>query len=191
MLCLVALSIVSYSLFLNWYDERLTNSELYGARPWSYWVTLCGFTAGWIVFASFEKHDNLCAVSARFSTPIWLGFTTILALSYFGRINSQALLFLFPFMVLAATESAYSHVTPAEQEAAAPSQRHFLPDLHDALRYVPLIFQLLRTLGHLVDIVLSRAGRGTFTASVYTYFWNERPARDAIRRGGRTSPTSL
>ena len=110
LLGLVVLSAASYTVFAKYYDERLTSPELYLARSqWSYCVNLLrgvlGFTAGWIAFASFEKRDGLHAFSIRFSTALWLSFIAILILQYIGIVSAQALVFLFPFVVLAATDT--------------------------------------------------------------------------------------
>jgi hypothetical protein len=66
LLGLVALSAISFALFESYSEERLTNTELCVAKSrWSYWVNLrrgmLGFTAGWIVFASFNERGDLYA----------------------------------------------------------------------------------------------------------------------------------
>jgi peptidoglycan/LPS O-acetylase OafA/YrhL len=186
LLCLVVLSAVSYSLFMNYYDERLTNAELYVAKSqWSYWVNLLrgvfGFTAGWIVFASFEKRDGLHAFCTKFSTPICLAFISVLVLWYCRRIHSQALVFLFPFVVLAVTD-------PASTTSRLLGSRmlHFLGVISYSIYmthiivYVPFIRAFSWPAVWPMSIYVLLVGT-TFVISTGTYFAIEVPARKAIR----------
>nr|WP_256375311.1 acyltransferase [Bradyrhizobium sp. Ec3.3] len=187
LLCLIVLSAVSFRLFMDYYDERLTNPELYVAKSqWSYWLNLLrgvfGFTAGWIVFASFEKRDGLYAVCTRFSTPLWLGFVAILVLWYCGRIHSQALVFLFPFVVLAATEPA-----SATSRLLGSRPLHFLGVISYSIYMTHIIVFALFILAFKsrpdtwpISIYVLLLGT-TFLISTGTYFAIEMPARNAIR----------
>jgi peptidoglycan/LPS O-acetylase OafA/YrhL len=186
LLCLVALSAVSYALFMNYFDERLTNAELYVAKSqWSYWVNLLrgvfGFTAGWIVFASFEKRDELHAFSTRFSTPIWLGFVAILVLWYCGLIHSHALVFLFPFVVLAATDPA-----SATSRLLGSKVLHFLGVISYSIymSHAIVFILFIRAFPKLdtwpMSIYVLLVGT-TFVISIGTYIAIEMPARNAIR----------
>lgn len=185
-LYLAVLSAISFSMFMNYYDERLTNPEVYVAKSqWSYWVNLLrgvfGFTAGWVVFASFEKRDDLRAFSTRFSTQIWLIFASILFLCYCGLIHSQVLIFLFPFVVLAATD-------PGSVTSRLLGSK--------ALHFLGVISYSIYMTHALVFILFIRAFPGfdrwpfsiyvllivtTFLISTVAYFVIEAPARDAIR----------
>jgi peptidoglycan/LPS O-acetylase OafA/YrhL len=187
LLCLVVLSAVSYRLFMNYYDERLTNPELYVAKSqWSYWLNLLrgvfGFTAGWIVFASYEKRDGLHAFCTRFSTPIWLGFVAILVLQYCGRIHSQALVFLFPFVVLAATNPV-----SAASRLLGSRVLHFLGVISYSIYMTHIVVYALFILAFKsgpdtwrMSIYVLLVGT-TFVVSIGAYFAIEMPARNAIR----------
>ena len=187
LLGLVVLSAASYYLFVTFYDERLTNPELYIAKnAWSYWVNLLrgvfGFVAGWVTFASFEKQDGLCAFCIRFSTTIWLSFIAILVLQYVGIVSSQALVFLFPFVVLAATDA-----NSTSSRLLGSRLLHFLGVISYSIYMTHMIVfaafiavsgttpQTWTISIHAALIV------ATFVVSVCSYFAIEVPARNAIR----------
>lgn len=186
LLCLVLLSAASYSLFMHYFDEHINTPEIYVAKSqWSYWVNLLrsifGFTAGWISFASFEKRDGLHAFCTRYSTAIWLGFFTILVLRYCGLVDSQALVFLFPFVVLAATDSA-----SATSRLLGTRALHFLGTISYSIYMVHTSVFILFIRGFLapddwpmsiyVLLVVT-----TFAIAIGTHLVIEMPARNAIR----------
>ena len=194
LLCLVVLSAASYSLFMNYYDERLTNAELYVAKShWSYWVNLLrgvfGFTAGWIVFASFDKRDRVYAFCTKFSTLIWSGIVLALVLRYCGLVNQQALVFFFPFVVLAATcpDSVTSRLLGSKL-------LHFLGVISYSI-YMMHIVVIVLFVGafHVLDTwQMSIFALGTvFFVSIGTYFTIEVPARNAIRSVRRMRPAPM
>ncbi len=172
--------------FVRSFDERLTNPELYVAEsPWSYWVNLvrgiAGFTTGWIAFSSFEQRDEIHTLCTKFSAVIWLCFGAILALLYFGLANSHALVFLFPFVVLAATDQ-----TSATSRLLGSKALHFLGVISYSIYLMHFIVFLLFRLAFGVSStwsiwVYAALIIATFGISVLSYFAIERPARDAVR----------
>ncbi|WP_246767620.1 acyltransferase [Bradyrhizobium sp. CCBAU 53340] len=186
LLCVIALTAVSYGLFVRFFDERLTNPELYVAEsPWSYWVNLvrgiAGFTTGWIAFSSFEQRDEIHTLCTKFSALIWLCFGAILVLLYFGLANSHALVFLFPFVVLAATDQ-----TSATSLVLGSKALHFLGVISYSIYLMHFIVFLLFRLAFGVSRtwsiwVYAALIVATFGISVLSYFAIERPARDAVR----------
>jgi peptidoglycan/LPS O-acetylase OafA/YrhL len=193
LLCIVVLSAFSYLLFLRYFDGNLSNPAIYVPKSqWSYWVSLlrgvCGFTAGWIVFASFERRDDLYALCTRFSTLIWSCVVCIVFLGY-RLINAQALVFLFPFVVLAATDPA-----SATSRLLGSRALHFLGVISYSIYMVHsfvliLFIAVFRTpwTGSLLALLVGT----TFVVSAGTYFAIEVPARNAIRGIQRTRPAQL
>ena len=192
--CMIVLPALSYYLFVSYFDASLFDTELHVPRSQlSYWVNLCrgifGFTAGWIVFASFEKRDGLYAFCTKFSTLIWSGVVFTLFLSYCGIINPQALVFFFPLMVLAATcpDSVTSRLLGSKL-------LHFLGVISYSI-YMMHIVVIVLFVGaiHTVDTwQTSIFALGTvFFASIGTYFAIEVPARNAIRGVRRIRPAPI
>ncbi|MHC2427841.1 peptidoglycan/LPS O-acetylase OafA/YrhL [Bradyrhizobium elkanii] len=185
LLCIMGLSTAAHLMFTNYFDVRTLAVQLYVPESqWSYWVNLCrggcGFTAGWIVFASFEKRDGLYVFCTRYSAAIWAGFVVILTLGYYGLVASQAVLFLLPLIVLAATAQ-----TSASSRLLASHVLHFLGLISYSVYMVHLIVFAVfvrfapdhwPVLTYTVLIVT------TLVVSTVTYFKIEVPARDAIRR---------
>lgn len=109
LLCIVLLSATSYSLFVRHFDSNLFIPKLYEPKSqWSYWVDLLrgvfSFTAGWIVFSCYDRRDGLYNFCTKSSALLWSGVVLLTTLAYCDRINSQALMLLYPFVVLAATD---------------------------------------------------------------------------------------
>jgi peptidoglycan/LPS O-acetylase OafA/YrhL len=189
LLCLVVLSAVSYELFMNYFDPRFAEFNV-AKSQWSHWASLLrgvfGFTAGWIIFASFEKRDELHAFSARLSTPIWLGFVAILILWYYRLVHSQALVFLFPFVVLAATDPA-----SVTSRLLGSKVLHFLGVISysiymtHAIVFILFIRAFSNPSTWPMSIYVLLIGT-TFVVSIGTYFAIEMPARNAIRGLRRT-----
>jgi peptidoglycan/LPS O-acetylase OafA/YrhL len=192
LLCVVALAALSYSLFMGCYDDRITDAALlYTAKShWAYWVNplrgVLGFTAGWIAFASFEKQDGLHELCTRHSPEIWLGFVAVLILCYLISVPSHMLVFLFPFVVLAATD-------PASVTSRLLASRffHFLGVISYSIYMVHFIMLLVfvcwfaapETWSAPVYLMVVAA---TCVVSIGTHFAIEVPARNAIRElGGR------
>jgi peptidoglycan/LPS O-acetylase OafA/YrhL len=196
LLSVITLTAVSYALFVRFFDERLTNPELYVAKSqWSYWVNLvrgiAGFTTGWIAFSSFEQRDQIHMLCTKFSTAIWLCFGAILVLLYFGRVNSHTLVFLFPFVVLAATDQ-----TSATSRLLGSRALHFLGVISYSIYMTHFIVFLLFRLAFNVSSTWSISTYAalivaTFVISVFTYFAIERPARDAVVRSLQRKPAGL
>lgn len=194
LLCLVVLSAASYTVFARYYDSNLINAEIYApTSQWSYWVNMLrgvfGFTAGLIAFATFEKRDGLYATCARFSILIWSVAALIIILGYRGLLNAQALVFLLPFMVLAATDQS------------SPTSRLLGSKLFHFLGVVSYSIYMLHPLVLVLFIAVFAA---PWTASIYAlligttlvtsvgaYFAIEVPARNAIRGLQRMRPTPI
>jgi peptidoglycan/LPS O-acetylase OafA/YrhL len=196
LLCMIMLSVASYSLFVNYFDANLFTTEIYVPKSQvSYWVNLfrgiLGFTVGWIVFASFDKRDWLYAFCTRFSALIWWGVVFILFLRNLGLVNPQALVFLFPFVVLAATEPS-----SATSRLLGSKLLHFLGVISYSIYmmhcsiYV-LIYVLFIVAFHTFDTWPARifAIVTVLVVSTCTYFVVEVPARNAIR-GLRRVPSA-
>lgn len=185
LLCIVVLSAFSYLLFTRYYDSSLNNPEVYVPKSqWSYWVGLlrgfCGFTAGWIVFASFQRRDWLYALCARFPALIWSGAVGIVFFAYCGFVDTQALVFLFPFIVLAATNPG-----SATSRMLGSWVLHFLGVISYSIYMVhSLVLVLFIAVFHLPwsGSILALLIATTLVVSIGTYFAIELPARDAIRR---------
>lgn len=186
LICFIGLSAVSYALFMNYFDERIINAEIYAAKSqWSYLVNVIrgvvGFTAGWIAFSSFEEKDDLYRLCTRFSTEIWLGFLTVLVLWYVVGVPSQMLVFLFPFVVLAATDP-----TSTMSRVLGSGTLHFL----GVISYSIYLTHFIIVIGFIVAFsapdtwsmsTYALLVGTTFVISTGTYFVIERPARNAIR----------
>ena len=192
--CMIVLQAISYYLFVSYFDPSLFNAELHVPKSQlSYWVNLCrgifGFTAGWIVFASFDKRDGVYAFCTKFSTLIWSGIVLALVLRYCGLVNQQALVFFFPFVVLAATcpDSVTSRLLGSKL-------LHFLGVISYSI-YMMHIVVIVLFVGafHVLDTwQMSIFALGTvFFVSIGTYFTIEVPARNAIRSVRRMRPAPI
>jgi peptidoglycan/LPS O-acetylase OafA/YrhL len=190
LISLIALPTISYALFATCFDWQLTSAEIHVARSsGAYWLAaaraVTGFTAGWIAFASFAQRDAIFAFCTQRSGMIWLGFAAILLLSWFGVVPSQALLFLFPFMVLAATD-------PASVSSRLLGWRplHFLGVISYSIYmthfivFLFFVFFLYKAAPPATwSLPMSAAViAATLAVSFASYSLIERPARDAIRR---------
>ncbi|PAY05383.1 acyltransferase [Bradyrhizobium sp. UFLA03-84] len=185
----MSLSLISYRLFLAYFDERITSAELYVAEnQWSYWVSvlrgICGFTVGWLIFASYQKRDLIYVLCTRHSLIIWLAFIAVMVLRYLGLIHSQALVFLFPFVVLAATDSSTtaSHLLGSKI-------LHFLGVISYSIYLthfliLALFIRIFPTFPAWAPEVYAVLVGTTLIVSSCCYFIIERPARGAIRRIG-------
>jgi len=184
LLCIVVLSALSYSLFVRYFDSSLINPEVYVPKSqWSYWINLfrgvCGFTAGWIVFASFERRDGLYGFCTRFSTPIWLCVVCVGFLGYYRFVDAQALVFLFPFVVLAATDAA-----SITSRLLGSRPLHFLGVISYSIYMVhSIVFVLFIAVFRAPWTwpILALLVGATFIISTGTYFAIEMPARNAVR----------
>lgn len=193
LLCLVAFLAISFSSFFVAYaDVRLIDVAKIQLSDWvSLLRGVLGFAAGWIVFASFESRDDLHAFSTRFSTAIWAGFVTVLILSYVDFIHSQAVVFLFPFVVLAATDP-----TSITSRVLASRAVHFLGVISYSIYMMHFIvfivfvrlFDEASTWPMSVYALLIIT---TFIVSIVTYFAVEMPARNLVRGLRRMQPARL
>lgn len=181
--CMILLQASSYYLFVSYFDPSLFNAELHApGSQLSYWVNWCrgvfGFAAGWIVFASFEKRDPIYAFCTKFSMLIWSGIFLAVVLRYFGLLNQQALVFFFPFVVLAATcpNSATSRLLGSKS-------LHFLGVISYSIYMMHIVIVVLFVGAfHTVDGWQAPfLALGIFLVSIGTYFAIEVPARNAIR----------
>ncbi|MGY4406878.1 acyltransferase family protein [Bradyrhizobium sp. USDA 3315] len=186
LLCIVLLSATSYSVFVRFFDGNLATPEIYEPRSqWSYWVGLLrgvfSFTAGWIVFWCFEKRDGLYTFCINFPTLIWLAVVLIVLLGYCGGINPQALVFLFPFVLLAATSP-----TSVTSRILGSKVLHFIGVISYSIYMMHFVL--------LIGFLAAFGSPDTWSISVYalsaaislvvftgTYFAIEMPARNAIR----------
>lgn len=182
--CMIVLPAVSYYLFVNYFDPSLFNPELHIAKSQlSYWVNLCrgifGFTAGWIVFASYEERDGIHAFCTKFSTLIWSGIVLTLFLRYRGLVNQEALVFFFPFAVLAATNP--NSVT---SRLLGSKLLHFLGVISYSIYMVHIVvIVLFAGAFHAIDTwqMTFFALATVLFVSIGSYFGIEVPARNAIR----------
>ncbi|MGY3492311.1 acyltransferase family protein [Bradyrhizobium sp. USDA 4502] len=186
LLCIVVLSSISYSLFVRYFDSNVMLPQRYQAQTqWSYWVNSLrgafGFTAGWLVFRCFEKRDGIYVFCARFHWLIWCSMGLIVAFAYCDHINPQALVFLFPFAVLAATDQ-----TSASSRLLGSKGLHFLGVISYSIymTHFVVFVCLLDAFGPPATWTISiYAAAIILAAAVFTisYFMIEKPARDAIR----------
>lgn len=192
--CMIVLPSVSYYLFVNYFDPSLFNPVLHAPRSQlSYWVNLCrgifGFTAGWIVYASFEKRDGIYAFCTKFPALIWSGLVFTLFLRYCGLVNPQALVFFFPFVVLAATspDSVTSRLLGSKL-------LHFLGIISYSIYMMHIIVIVLFVgMFHSIDtwpMSIFAVGAILFV-STGSYFAIEIPARNAIRGIRRMRPAPI
>jgi peptidoglycan/LPS O-acetylase OafA/YrhL len=190
LLCIVVLSAASYSMFVHFFDGNLSTPELYVPKNrWSYWVSLLrgisSFTAGWVMFTSFDKRDGLHGFCTKYTALIWSGVILDIVLAYCGVVHSQAMIFLCPFVVLAATDptSVTSHLLESKALhflgviSYSIYMTHFVVFIafmraFHAPPWSPLIYALVLAM--------------TFVISIGTYFLIEVPARNALRAGMRT-----
>lgn len=188
LLCIVVLAAASYSGFVHFFDGNLSAPELYVPKSqWSYWVNLLrgitSFTAGWIMFTSLERRDGIHEFCTKRSPLIWSGVILTIVLAYGGVVNSQALVFLFPFVVLAATNP-----TSVTSRLLESKVLHFLGVTSYSIYMTHfVIFIVFLRVFHapwsMLIYVLVLAM--TFVISIGTYFLIEVPARNAIRGGMR------
>ena len=185
LICLVALSATSACLFVAFLDERITTVDGYIPNQWSYWVNLLrsviGFTAGWITAASYAKRDELYVLCTKFSSALWLCFAGILVLWYFEVMHAQLLVFLFPFMTLAATDP-----TSLSSRLLGSRPLHFLGLISYSIYMThALVFALFiltfPNLGTWPIYIYGLLVGTAFTISIVSYFTIEVPARNAIR----------
>ncbi|TWB89938.1 peptidoglycan/LPS O-acetylase OafA/YrhL [Bradyrhizobium macuxiense] len=186
LLCIVVLSATSYSIFVRYYDGDLGTAQIYHAKSeWSYWVPLLrgvfGFTAGWVVFACYERRDGLYTFCTRASALIWSTLIVGVVLAYRDLLNPQALVFIHPFVVLAATDQG-----SATSRLLGSRPLHFL----GVISYSIYMTHYILFVGYLAAYgVPSTWSAQTYvllactTLAVFagSYFFFERPARDVIR----------
>ncbi|MGY3234492.1 MULTISPECIES: acyltransferase family protein [unclassified Bradyrhizobium] len=192
--CMIVLPALSYYFFVSYFDASLFNPEVHFPRSQlSYWVNLyrgiLGFTAGWVVFASFEQRDRIYEFCTKFATLIWSVIAVTLCLIYSGLINPQALVFFFPFIVLAAARS-----DSLTSRLLGSTFLHFLGVISYSI-YMMHIVVLVLFVGvfHAIDgwpTFLFAIGM-VFLVSIATYFAIEVPARSAIRSIGRIRSASM
>ncbi|MGY4478363.1 acyltransferase family protein [Bradyrhizobium sp. USDA 3364] len=191
--CMIVLQAGSYYLFVSYFDPSLFNAELHTPRSQlSYWVNFCrgvfGFTAGWIAFASFERRDRTHAFCMRFSMLIWSGMFLAIVLRYCGLLNQQALVFFFPFVVLAST-----YPDSATSRLLGSKPLHFLGTISYSIYMIHIVLIVLFVGSfHTVDswqrLILVP---GIFLVSIGTYCLIEVPARNAIRGVRRMRPAPI
>ncbi|QOZ25900.1 acyltransferase [Bradyrhizobium sp. CCBAU 51753] len=185
LLLFAALTAVSYVTLLfseTWLVNPVTNA-VNAWRPWGNALRgTSAFTAGWIAFWSFEQRDQLHSLCTRFSPALWLCFVAVLTLSYTAYIEPQMVVFLFPFIVLAASDS---NSGPSRLLGARPL--HFLGLISYSIYMVHFIVAIAfaRIFGRWAGWSLwihAALIAATFAASVCSYILIERPARDALRK---------
>lgn len=192
--CLILLPALSYYFFVSYFDATLFDAKLTVPRsPLSYWVNLArgifGFTAGWIVFASFEKRDGLYVFCTKYATWIWAGVVFSLLLRNRGIVDPESLVFFFPFIVLAATRS--DSVT---SRLLGSRVLHFLGVISYSIYMMHIVVIVLFVSAfHTIDTwQTSIFALGTvFLVSTGTYFAIEVPARNAIRGVRRMRPAPI
>lgn len=186
LLCIVVATSASFFLFTFFYDDRLVTPQLHVAKsPWSDWIALArgvlGFTAGWAAFASFQKRDGLYVASTKFATLIWCGIAFVVVLAYCGLANSHAMIVVYPFVVLAATDP-----TSITSRLLGSKPLHFLGVISYSI-YMTHFVVFLGTMDLFgepaawplaVYVMLAAA---TAAVPVGTYFSIEMPARNALR----------
>ncbi|MGY3492310.1 MULTISPECIES: acyltransferase family protein [Bradyrhizobium] len=187
LLCIVLLSATAYSLFVRHFDSNLFIPMLYEPKSqWSYWVDLFrgvfSFTAGWIVFSCYDRRDALYTFCTKSSALLWSSVVLLIALAYCDRINSQALMLLYPFVVLAATDQ-----TSVASRLLGSRPLHFLGLISYSIYMTHYVL--------FIGVVAVFGLPATWKLSIYplvagiclamfigSYLVIERPARDAIRR---------
>ncbi|OKO78719.1 acyltransferase [Bradyrhizobium sp. NAS96.2] len=193
LLCIVVLSATSYSIFVRYYDGNLGTAQIYHAKSqWSYWVALLrgvfGFTAGWVVFACYERRDGLYIFCTRASALIWSTLIVGVVLAYRDLLNPQALVFIHPFVVLAATDQG-----SATSRLLGSRPLHFL----GVISYSIYMTHYILFVGYLAVFGLPSAWSAqtyvllactTLAVFAGSYFFFERPARDVIRSLQRVRP---
>ncbi|MGY2845183.1 peptidoglycan/LPS O-acetylase OafA/YrhL [Bradyrhizobium sp. USDA 4509] len=192
LLCIVLLSSASYSMFVRHFDGELSAAQLHqSADKLSYWVDLIrgafGFTAGWIVFLCYERRDALYTFCTKSPSLIWSVIAIIIAVAYCGRINLQALVFVYPFAILAATDRA-----SIASRLLGSRPLHFLGVISYSIYMTHFILfiglmvlfgspDIWRWFAYPAAILIS------FAVFWFSYFLIERPAREAIRHIQTTS----
>lgn len=185
-LCIAVTTVSSFFLFTFFYDDLLVTPQLHVPKSeWSEWVALArgvlGFIAGWAAFASFQKRDGLYLACTRFSTLIWCGIALIVLLAYFGLTNPHALIVVYPFVVLAATDP-----TSITSRLLGSKPLHFLGVISYSIYMTHFVVflgavDLFGTPATWPPAVFVMLAAATAAVSVGTYFAIEMPARKAIR----------
>jgi peptidoglycan/LPS O-acetylase OafA/YrhL len=186
LLCIVVTTAASFFLFTFFYDDRLVLPQIHVAEsPWSDWIALArgvlGFTAGWAAYASFQQQDGLYAGCTKFATWIWCGIALVVLLAYCRLINPHALIFAYPFAVLAATDP-----NSVMSRLLGSRPLHFLGVISYSIYMTHFVvflgavdlFGTPDTWPLAVFVMLAAA---TAAVSVGTYFAIEKPARNALR----------
>lgn len=186
LLYIIVATSVSFFLFTFFYDDLLVTPQLHVAlSPWSDWIALArgalGFTAGWAAFASFHNRDGLYAASTKFATLIWCGIAFVAVLAYCGLANLHALIVVYPFVVLAATDP-----TSITSRLLGSKPLHFLGVISYSIYMTHFVIFLgaMNLFGEpaawppAVYVMLAAA---TAAVPVGTYFAIEMPARNALR----------
>ena len=128
------------------------------------------------------RSKTVCTSFAKRRSPqIWLGFVAVLILCYRVGVPSQMLVFLFPFVVLAATDPA-----SVTSRLLASRFLHFLGVISYSIYMMHFIMLLVfvcwfaapETWSAPVYLLLVAA---TCVVSIGTHFAIEVPARNAIR----------
>ncbi|MGY4170953.1 acyltransferase family protein [Bradyrhizobium sp. USDA 4529] len=195
LLGIVVASATCYWLFVHYYDGHLGDVEIYVPEShWSYWVALaratCGFLAGWLAFASYRRRDGLHAACMRFGGSIWCGVALAVLLAYRNVINPQALVFAWPFVVLAATgEASFT----SRQLGSKPL--HFLGIISYSI-YMTHLIVLITFISRFgapdtwpLPVFALLVGTAIIT-SIGAHFALEVPARNAIRSLSRNTKAS-
>lgn len=184
LLLLVVLSAACFAAQISFYDPA-TNTVPHDANVWRTWgETIRGisaFSMGWIAFWSYEQRDQIHSFCTRFSTALWLCFAAALTLSYLGIVRSHTVTFLFPFIVLAATDPCSRSSRLLESSPA-----HYIGVISYSIYMVHFISYLAffylfgRPVTWTAPVQVALIGT-TFAFSSLTYSFLERPARDALR----------
>jgi len=97
----------SYYVFVNYFDWRIFScgrDPHCGIPEIAYSVNLLrgvlGFTAGWVVYASFLSRDRLWASASRYADLITLGVLALLMAGVTGFLPVQLMVFGFPLLIL-------------------------------------------------------------------------------------------
>lgn len=186
----IGLMAASYYAFTRHFDSMLLNIAVYEAPKWqSYWVNafrgLVGFMAGWVVYSSYVSNDWLARACQRsfdvLVAAFWLGVVG----AHFNWWNMQAVLVLFPFLVLGATAE-----TGILQRALSSRAAHFLGEISYSIYLVHIVLYVtfllyvgppdqwtFRTYAMLIG--------STMVVSTALHYGYERPMRSLIRKIGK------
>nr|WP_283812774.1 acyltransferase [Bradyrhizobium tropiciagri] len=187
LLGIVVASAASYTWFSCFFDYHLAEPQVHASiKTLSDWTAVAravfGFTAGWIANACFQKRDGLQQACARFAWLIWCAVAIIVLLASRDMFNSHALVFVYPFVILAATDPS-----SASSRLLASKPLHFLGEISYSIYMTHMIILLvLFALGLLPDSWSLPMTAATFcvtlVVSTVSYFTIEKPARDWVRR---------